>query len=69
VFIKEIKGRQMKNERRAFLKKVAYSAPVVVALGALVEPTESEAYERDGRTSCKNQKSKISKKSRDCTPR
>jgi len=49
----------MKNERREFLKKVAYSAPVVVALGALVEPTQAKAH--DGRTGPKNEKSKIKK--------
>jgi len=31
------------NERRTFLKKAAYAAPTVVALGALLKPTESEA--------------------------
>jgi hypothetical protein len=49
----------MKNERRAFLKKVAYSAPVVIALGTLVEPTGAQA--RDGRTDPKNCKSKLNK--------
>jgi len=53
------KGRHMKNERRAFLKKVAYSAPVVIALGTLVEPTGAQA--RDGRTDPKNCKSKLNK--------
>jgi len=31
------------NERRTFLKKAAYAAPTVVALGALLKPTESKA--------------------------
>ena len=30
-------------ERRSFLKKTVYAAPTVVALGALMKPTESEA--------------------------
>ncbi len=46
----------MKNSRRDFLKKVAYSAPVVVSLGMLVEPTEALS---DGREKPKNEKSKI----------
>jgi len=46
----------MKNDRREFLKKVAYTAPVLVSLGTLVEPTEASA---DGRTDSKNEKSKI----------
>jgi hypothetical protein len=49
----------MKNERREFLKKIAYSAPVVVALGSLVEPTDADA--KDCRTCPKNEKSKIKK--------
>jgi hypothetical protein len=53
----------MKNERREFLKKVAYSAPVVVALGGLVEPTDAQAMQamskKDGRMAPKNCKSKI----------
>ena len=31
------------NERRSFLKKAVYAAPTIVALGALIKPTESEA--------------------------
>ncbi len=31
------------NERRSFLKKTVYAAPTIVALGALMKPTESEA--------------------------
>lgn len=33
----------MKNTRREFLKKVAYTAPSVIALGTLVKPTDSSA--------------------------
>jgi len=33
----------MKNTRRSFLKKVAYSAPIVVSLGMLIEPSEASA--------------------------
>lgn len=34
----------MKNTtRRSFLKKVAYTAPVVIGLGALVSPTDVRA--------------------------
>ncbi len=33
----------MKKTRRDFLKKVAYSAPVLVSLGMLVEPTNASA--------------------------
>jgi len=46
----------MKNTRREFLKKLAYSAPVVASLGMLVEPTAARS---DGRTNPKNEKSKI----------
>ena len=31
------------KERRSFLKKTVYAAPTLVALGALMKPTESEA--------------------------
>ena len=34
---------KMQKERRHFLKKAAYAAPAIVALGALTKPTESEA--------------------------
>ena len=34
---------KIQKERRHFLKKAAYVAPVIVALGALTKPTESEA--------------------------
>jgi hypothetical protein len=33
----------MENSRRNFLKKVAYSAPVIVSLGALVKPEDADA--------------------------
>ena len=33
----------MKKDRRKFLKKIAYSAPIVVSLGMLVEPTDASA--------------------------
>ena len=46
----------MKKTRREFLKKMAYSAPVVASLGMLVEPTDAKS---DGRTDGKNEKSKI----------
>ncbi len=45
----------MKNTRRAFLKKVAYSAPVVASLGMLVEPSTASA----DRDKSKNDKSKL----------
>ena len=57
VFIKDREGYLMKNTRREFLKKLAYSAPAVVSLGALVEPTDADAH--DGRTKPKDTKSKI----------
>ena len=31
------------ESRRSFLKKAAYAAPTIVALGTLLKPTESEA--------------------------
>ena len=34
---------KIQKERRHFLKKAAYAAPTIVALGALTKPTESEA--------------------------
>jgi len=49
----------MKNERRKFLKKMAYSAPVMASLGLLVEPNTANA---DGRTDPKNEKSKVSRR-------
>ncbi|WP_297431317.1 hypothetical protein [Sulfurimonas sp.] len=49
----------MKNERRKFLKKLAYSAPVIASLGLLTEPTSANA---DGRHDPKNEKSKISRR-------
>ena len=33
----------MNFSRRSLLKKAAYAAPTIVALGALTKPTESEA--------------------------
>ena len=33
----------MTTTRRDFLKKAVYAAPTVVALGALMKPTETEA--------------------------
>ena len=32
------------SSRRGFFKKAAYAAPTVVALGALMKPTESKAF-------------------------
>jgi hypothetical protein len=54
----------MKNERRKFLKKMAYSAPVVASLGLLTESTKASAgsLERDGRHGSKNEKSKVSRR-------
>jgi hypothetical protein len=62
-FLKLKKGVKMKNERRKFLKKMAYSAPVVASLGLLVEPSKASAFpwQRDGRHCSKNVKSKISR--------
>ncbi len=51
---KELLGKKMKNSRRDFLKKVAYSTPVVASLGMLVEPTGAEAYNFSSKK--KNQK-------------
>ncbi len=52
----------MKQTRREFLKKVAYSAPVVASLGMLVEPTNAKAgIMDDHRMNSKNTKSKIKK--------
>ena len=45
----------MKNDRRRFLKKLVYSAPVIVSLGALVEPKAAVASTRPP----KDDKSKI----------
>lgn len=33
----------MKNERRKFLKKAAYAAPVMIAMGQLAKPTNAHA--------------------------
>jgi len=48
MFLREEKKLQKLNtvtqkERRSFLKKTVYAAPTLVALGALMKPTESEA--------------------------
>lgn len=55
----------MKNERRKFLKKMAYSAPVVASLGLLVEPSSANA---DGRNDPKNERSKITRNEMRKTP-
>jgi len=34
------------ENRRAFFKKVAYTAPAVIALGSLVKPTDADAKGR-----------------------
>ena len=34
---------QKRDDRRAFLKKAAYKAPVLVALGQLAKPTKAKA--------------------------
>ncbi len=34
---------QQTNSRRAFMKKAAYAAPTLVALGALTRPTDAKA--------------------------
>ena len=39
----EIVKNSVNDARRDFLKRAAYAAPTVVALGALTKPTESEA--------------------------
>jgi len=39
-----LKHKHLKNSsRRGFLKKAAYAAPTIVALGALMKPKEAEA--------------------------
>jgi hypothetical protein len=35
--------KQMNENRRSFLKKVGYTAPVILALGALATPTNGHA--------------------------
>lgn len=40
----EIVKNSVNDARRGFLKRDAYAAPTVVALGALTKPTESEAF-------------------------
>lgn len=35
--------KKVQNDRRKFLKKVAYTAPAIVALGSLTTPTKSNA--------------------------
>jgi len=47
----------MKNTRRAFLKKVVYVAPVVVGLGILTAPAESQA--KDAKSSPRVNKSTL----------
>ena len=42
--ITKVKQGSQKDSRRTFLKKAVYAAPTVVALGALLKPTESEAF-------------------------
>ena len=39
----EIVKKSVNDARRGFLKRAAYAAPTVVALGALMKPAESEA--------------------------
>ena len=39
----EVTPESQKDSRRTFLKKAVYAAPTVVALGALLKPTESKA--------------------------
>ncbi len=39
---KDIKT-EMQKERRSFLKKSAYSVPVLVSMGALLRPTKTHA--------------------------
>ena len=41
--IMKVKQESQKDSRRTFLKKAVYAAPTVVALGALMKPTESKA--------------------------
>ena len=36
-------GDTSENKRRTFLKKAAYSAPVLLVLGQLAEPTKAQA--------------------------
>ena len=39
---KEVATRKM-QERRSFMKKAAYAAPVLMVMGQLTRPTETEA--------------------------
>ena len=39
----EVSDLSQHDSRRNFLKKAVYAAPTVVALGALLKPTESKA--------------------------
>ncbi len=40
--------KNLSNTRRSFLKKTAYSAPVVIALGQLVKPSNAHADKTGG---------------------
>ena len=40
---KEAKKPEAENSRRAFFKKAAYAAPVLVVMGQLTRPTETKA--------------------------
>ena len=39
----EVSEQSQQDSRRTFLKKAVYAAPTVVALGALLKPTELKA--------------------------
>ena len=40
------RSRDIKTSRRNFLKKAAYSAPTIVAMGGLLRPTQAKAWGR-----------------------
>ena len=40
---KEVKKHGARDSRRAFFKKAAYAAPVLMVMGQLTRPTETEA--------------------------
>jgi len=39
-----MKNKSIKKDRRDFIKKVAYSAPTLISLGALIRPKKANAF-------------------------
>ena len=46
--IQDQNRKQKQTDRRAFLKKAAYSAPVLIAMGQLAKPTLAHACDASG---------------------